>query len=184
MVCAATPFVWETQGEGTLDESAIKIELTTGHQDSNGNPQKTALTDQQAMKLWDDILRSLRLRPTGDRVSANDIRPESGPLLPLGELLSTGATCTQTGWWQTSEAGEIEGGRRHRFVAGEKMPEVAFVGTSSVWDKLTGKRARHPSAATVWQLVGYEQSNSTALVATPGNSGTASAAPGSQTDEA
>ncbi|MRV75295.1 hypothetical protein GJ700_26610 [Duganella sp. FT92W] len=58
-------FVWETQGDGTLDTPAIKIELTTGHQDSNGNPQQTTLTDQQAIKLWDDMLNSFRLRPTG-----------------------------------------------------------------------------------------------------------------------
>lgn len=61
----AHAFVWETQGDGTLDNPAIKIELTTGHQDANGNPQKASLTDQEAMKLWDEILASLRLRPSG-----------------------------------------------------------------------------------------------------------------------
>jgi hypothetical protein len=53
-------FVWETQGDGTLDTPAIKIELTTGYHDKNGQPQKTALTDKQAIKLWDDILNSFR----------------------------------------------------------------------------------------------------------------------------
>ncbi|QJP98711.1 T6SS immunity protein Tli4 family protein [Herbaspirillum rubrisubalbicans] len=56
-------FIWETEGEGTLDTPALKIELTTGHRAKDGNPQKTRLTDEQAMKLWDDVLNSFRLRP-------------------------------------------------------------------------------------------------------------------------
>jgi hypothetical protein len=59
-------FVWETQGDGTLDTPAIKIELTTGYRDGKGNQQKTSLTDKEAMKLWDDVLGSFRLRPVRD----------------------------------------------------------------------------------------------------------------------
>ena len=61
-------FVWETQGDGTLDTPAIKIELTTGYHDGKGNQQKTSLTDKEAMKLWDDILDSFRLRPVASPV--------------------------------------------------------------------------------------------------------------------
>ncbi|MFS2113223.1 T6SS immunity protein Tli4 family protein [Herbaspirillum frisingense] len=57
-------FIWETEGEGTLDTPALKIELTTGHRDKSGNPQKTKLTDEQAVKLWDEVLNSFRVRPT------------------------------------------------------------------------------------------------------------------------
>jgi hypothetical protein len=63
-------FVWETQGDGTLDTPAIKIELTTGYHDGKGNQQKTSLTDKEAMKLWDDILDSFRLRPLSPPPSA------------------------------------------------------------------------------------------------------------------
>ena len=61
-------FVWETQGDGTLATPAIKIELTTGYHDGKGNQQKTSLTDQEAMKLWDDVLNSFRLRPVSQPV--------------------------------------------------------------------------------------------------------------------
>jgi len=153
-------FVWETQGDGTLDTPAIKIELTTGHQDDKGNPQKTTLTDQQAIKLWDDILNSFRLRPTGDSVKTSGLSPEPTPSLPLGELVATGSLCPQTGWWQTSESGTIEGGRRKRFVAGEAMPDVVMLGESSVWQKLKGSR-RSYRTATLWKLVGYDEVNAT-----------------------
>jgi hypothetical protein len=62
-------FVWETQGDGTLDTPAIKIELTTGYHDGKGNQQTTSLTDKEAMKLWDDVLDSFRLRPVRDPVA-------------------------------------------------------------------------------------------------------------------
>lgn len=149
-------FVWETQGDGTLDTPAIKIELTTGHQDSNGNPQKTTLTDQQAIKLWDDILNSFRLRPTGDQLKTSGTAPTPQPPLPLGELVATGAACPQTGWWQAREAGEIAGGQRRRFVAGEPMPDVVLLGEPSVWQKLKGQRPSYRTA-TVWKLVGHDE---------------------------
>jgi hypothetical protein len=146
-------FVWETQGDGTLDTPAIKIELTTGYQDDKGNPQKTTLTDKEAMKLWDDILNSFRLRPTGNSVKTSDVGPE--PNLPLGELVATGRACPQTGWWQASEAGEIEGGARQYFRAGETMPQVTTLGESSLWQKLKGARPSY-RMTTVWKLVDYD----------------------------
>ena len=148
-------FVWETQGDGTLDTPAIKIELTTGYQDEKGNPQKTSLTDKEAMKLWDDILNSFRLRPTGDSVKTSEITPEPSPRLPLGELAATGRACPQTGWWQAGEAGEIEGGARQYFRAGETMPQVTTLGESSLWQKLKGARPSYRTA-TVWKLVDYD----------------------------
>lgn len=150
-------FVWETQGDGTLDTPAIKIELSTGHQDLKGNPQKTSLTDEQAIKLWDDIVNSFRLRPTGDSVKTSEIIPEPSPRLPLGELAATGRACPQTGWWQASEAGEIEGGARQHFRAGETMPQVTTLGESSLWQKLKGARPSY-RMATVWKLVDYDAS--------------------------
>jgi hypothetical protein len=61
-------FVWETQGDGTLDTPAIKIELTTGYHDGKDNQQKTSFTDQEAMKLWDEVLDRFRLRPVASGI--------------------------------------------------------------------------------------------------------------------
>jgi hypothetical protein len=163
-------FVWETQGEGTLDMPAIKIELTTGHQDSKGNPQQTTLTDQQAIKLWDDILNSFRLRPTGGQLKTGAADSAPQPHLPLGELVATGNACPQTGWWQTSEPGEVAGGRRQRFVAGEAMPEAVMLGQSSIWHKLKGERPSYRKV-TVWKLVGYDDGADSAVARTASHDG-------------
>jgi hypothetical protein len=163
-------FVWETQGDGTLDTPAIKIELTTGHQDKKGNPQKTALTDQQAIKLWDDILNSFRLRPTGP-VKTSAVHPEPPPQLPLGEFAATGRLCPQTGWWQSTEGGEIAGGRRRHFVAGEPMPDVTLLGEPTAWQKLKGERPTHRTA-TLWKLVGYDEAATAPAMVQSGDAGT------------
>ena len=174
-------FVWETQGDGTLDTPVIKIELTTGYQDNKANPQKTTLTNQQAIKLWDDILNSFRLRPVGDPVKTSGLNPEPRPSLPLGELVATGRMCPQTGWWQTSESGEIAGGRRKRFVAGEQMPDVVLLGESSVWQKLKGTRPSHRTA-TLWKLVGYDDVDTTPTWTSPDHTVNSAQARGGDAD--
>ncbi|WP_253548924.1 T6SS immunity protein Tli4 family protein [Herbaspirillum rubrisubalbicans] len=157
-------FIWETEGEGTLDTPALKIELTTGHRAKDGNPQKTRLSDEQAMKLWDDVLNSFRLRPTSDPEKTSQLNPAPSPLLPLGELVATGSICPQTGWWQSSEAGNVEGGRRRHFKAGETMPAVVLLGSPTLWQSLRGKPPTYETA-TVWTLVAHEKSEDTSLSA-------------------
>ncbi|MCP1575393.1 hypothetical protein J2S30_003772 [Herbaspirillum rubrisubalbicans] len=157
-------FIWETEGEGTLDTPALKIELTTGHHDKDSNPQKTKLSDAQAIQLWDEVLNSFRLRPTADPEKASQIGPVPSPLLPLGELVGTGSICPQTGWWQSSEAGNVEGGRRRHFKAGETMPSVVLLGSSTLWQSLRGKPPTHETA-TVWTLIEHEKSEDASLSA-------------------
>jgi hypothetical protein len=161
----AHSFVWETQGEGTLDTPSIKIELTTGHQDSKGNPQQTRLSNEQALKLWDEIVSSFRLRPTGGPAKTSAAAP---PRLPVGELVATGHACPQTGWWQCADEGEVQGGRRQRFEAGAPMPHAILLGKPSVWQKFKGERAAYPMT-TVWKLVAHDDALEAAIVvpATP-----------------
>ncbi|MBW8900902.1 MAG: hypothetical protein JF619_22910 [Massilia sp.] len=54
--------------EFTEEAGRQESDLTTGYHDGKGNQQKTSLTDKEAMKLWDDILDSFRLRPVTPRV--------------------------------------------------------------------------------------------------------------------
>ncbi len=149
-------FIWETEGEGTLDTPALKIELTTGHRDKDGNPQKTRLTDEQAMKLWDEVLNSFRVRPTTDPQKTSQNNPPSSPLRPLGELAGTGSTCPQNGWWRCVDTGNVAGGRRRFFKAGEKMPSVVLLGPPNLWQALRKKPPTYETK-TVWTLVDYEE---------------------------
>jgi Tle cognate immunity protein 4 C-terminal domain/Tle cognate immunity protein 4 N-terminal domain len=150
----AHSFIWETQGEGTLQDPFISIELATGHQDDKGNPQQTRLTDEQAIKLWDKIVSSFRLRPVSAKpVKTSDAAP---PDNFLGELAATGRTCPRTGLWECTEtSAAIEGGNQQFLKAGDLMPHVVLQGEPTLWQKLKGETPTYRSA-TMWKLVGYE----------------------------
>lgn len=153
----AHSFVWETQGEGTLQEPSVKIELETGHQDAKGNPQQTRLTNAQALELWDRIVKSFRLRPTSPPpVKTSEA---TSPKAPLGELAATGRACPQAGWWECAEASAlVQGGRRQFFNVGQQMPHAVLLGEPSVWQKLKGEQPTHQTA-TIWRLVGYQEAD-------------------------
>jgi hypothetical protein len=153
----AHKFVWETQGGGTLQTPFISIEMTSANRDDDGNPRKASITDEQALKLWDSIVSTFRVRPT----SAPPAKVgEAPPLTPLGDKQATGRICPQTGWWQcTEEALPVKGGRRVFIRHGEAMPRVTLLGEPSLLDRIKGQRPEH-SIATVWTLVEHEPAKS------------------------
>ncbi|MDQ7956028.1 MAG: T6SS immunity protein Tli4 family protein, partial [Pseudomonadota bacterium] len=77
-------FVWETQGEGTLEEPVVIIQMETGTQDGKGNSQKPSLNNEEALALWDRIVPTFRIRPT------NAAQPkktsDASPAIPTGPL--------------------------------------------------------------------------------------------------
>ncbi|WP_020566402.1 T6SS immunity protein Tli4 family protein [Trinickia symbiotica] len=150
-------FQWEAQG--TLDQPLrpdLTVEFESGARGANGAPQRPRLSDEEAIRVFDAIVNSVRLRPAdGGKVS------ESGPstMSPLGTLAQTGTRCPQTGWWTCPEAAanQIEGGRRQRFEAGNAMPVVHVLAKQSFIERMTGRQQKH-SVNTVWKLVAYDGS--------------------------
>jgi hypothetical protein len=152
-------FVWETQGAmNDPFKPTLHLEFSTGNGQGKeqGQNVRPSLTDEQAVKLFDSIVNSIRLRPTGPaKVSSADPTPSS-PQAPLSEVVATGSICPQTGWWQCIETGNIDGGRRRFVKAGEAMPAAVLLGDASMWQTLRGQRPSH-SLNTVWSLVAYEE---------------------------
>lgn len=131
----------------------VSIELTTGR-NTDGPDIRPTISEQSAVRLFDEVVNSLRLRPT-------DAPPakvsEAPPLTPLGDLQTTGRICPQTGWWQCVEkALPVKGGRRQFFRQGEALPRVTLLGAPSLFQRLKGERPEH-IIATVWKLMEYEQ---------------------------
>lgn len=152
-------FVWETQGVMNAPfKPTLHLEFSTGNGQGKeqGQNVRPSLTDEQAVKLFDSIVNSIRLRPTGPaKIGSADPTPSS-PQAPLGEVVATGAICQQTGWWQCVETGNIDGGRRRFFKAGEAMPAAVLLGDANIWQTLRGQRPSH-SLNTVWSLVAYDE---------------------------
>jgi Tle cognate immunity protein 4 C-terminal domain/Tle cognate immunity protein 4 N-terminal domain len=154
-------FQWEAQG--IVDQPLrpnLTVEFESGEQGPNGAPQRSRLTDDEAIRGFDAVVNSIRLRPTDSSKTAENV-PEARP--PLGTLAQTGTACPQTGWWTCPEAvaNQIEGGKRQRFDAGAVMPAVQVFRKQSLSERLTGRQQKH-SVNTVWRLVAYDANHDNA----------------------
>lgn len=148
-------------------QPSLDVQLDTGVKDDQTASVKPSITDEEAVALWDRLIGSIRVRPTGDAAKQTSGNP---PKFPLGEYIDTGSACPQTGWWQCSEGGEVAGGRRRHFMSGEPMPHAAMLGNRSVWQMIKGQRPSH-DISTIWKLVDYDAEpavpNSKAAAETP-----------------
>lgn len=130
----------------------LDVKLDTGVKDDQTASVKPSITDEEAVALWDKLIGSIRVRPTGAEAKQNSaMRPK----LPLGEYVDTGSVCPQAGWWQCNDGGEIAGGRRQHFAAGDPVPHAFVLGKLSLWQILKGERPTH-KVATIWKLVEYD----------------------------
>lgn len=142
-------FRWEAQG---VPDDPFKpnlvVELTTGR-NSGYQDKRPTISEKEAVELFDAVVNSIRLRPTGP-AKRSEVVPV--PKAPLGEMATTGRQCPQTGRWRAEE------GEERLIREGEVMPHTPVSGTASLWQKLRGEAAPTYRSATVWKLVAYEMS--------------------------
>ncbi|MBI5751487.1 MAG: hypothetical protein HZA59_04995 [Hydrogenophilales bacterium] len=156
-------FAWETQGKDQSSYPFIELELQTGRADKNGNEQPASLTDKQALALWDQILASLRLRPTtpGKTSNAGDSpndgnSPATPKRLPLKSKITSASNCPQTGIWEC--AADSPGITAHRrFIeAGRPMPYGLTQRPAKGLGGFLGKQEDEAVDIT-WTLVAYDK---------------------------
>ena len=146
-------FMWESFGKPSdVFVPSITLELETGR-GRPGSPVNSSLSDEAVLQLWQDISSSLRIRPTMETKKVS--REDTAPAVPLGELAATGRTCSQTGLWQCSEPGLIEGAKGKFIRQGDIMPRAVLRGAPSLWQKMSGNAPLH-EVATVWKLIAYD----------------------------
>jgi hypothetical protein len=139
-------FRWESRYElNDPFKPVIVVQLSTGRgKDKDVRP---TISEQEAVELFDAVVNSIRLRPTGP---AKRSEAAPAPKAPLGEMATTGRQCPQTGRWRAEE------GEERLIREGEVMPHTPVSGTASLWQKLRGEAAPIYRSATVWKLVAYE----------------------------
>lgn len=162
-------FQWEAQGSKIDDplDPTLTVEFESGMTRIDGQPARPKLSDEEAVRLFDAVVNSIRLRPTNGSGKVSGIEP--GPTLPLGTLAQTGSVCPQSGWWTCPEANgqEIVGGTRQHFAAGTVMPQVRVISRTAFLDRMLGKQQEH-AVNTTWKLVGFDEEPPTEA---PGESG-------------
>ena len=145
-------FMWESPGKGSdVLAPTVTLEMQTG-KGRPGAPVNSSLSDEAALRLWDAISSSLRIRPNAaapKQSAATDIHS-----VPLGTLAATGRTCPQTGFWQCTDARSDEDSRPKFFKQGDIMPRSVFRVEPTLWQKMRGTIATS-DAATLWKLVAY-----------------------------
>ncbi|WP_232231875.1 T6SS immunity protein Tli4 family protein [Burkholderia sp. WSM2230] len=155
-------FQWEAQGSKINDplDPTLTVEFESGMTRIDGQPARPKLTDEEAVRLFDAVVNSIRLRPTGGSGKVSGIEP--GPTHSLGTLARTGSVCPQSGWWTCPEANghEIVGGTRQHFAAGTVMPQVRVASRAAFLDRVLGKQQEH-AVNTTWKLVGFDKESPT-----------------------
>jgi len=146
-------FIWESLGKPSdVLVPTITLEIQTG-KGRPGSPVNSSLSDEAVLQLWQAISSSLRIRPTTETKKSG--RAGIAPAVLLGELAATGRTCPQTGYWQCSEPGLVEGGQGKFIRQGDMMPRAVLRGAPSLWQKMSGNAPLH-QVATVWKLIAYD----------------------------
>ena len=152
-------FVWDTQGKlDSATEPAFYFELQTGV--AGPRDVRPSLTDQQAIKLFDTIVKSIRLRPTtpgktSDASDPNQPSPATPKRLPLKSKVASSSNCPQTGIWEC--AADAPGITEHRrFIeAGQPMPYGIAQQPSKRLGGLLGQQ-EDETVEISWALVAYE----------------------------
>lgn len=142
-------FTWEAPGLHADElHPQIRIDLQSGNSDGGLDPKPVTVTDQQMLQIWDKILNSLRLRPTDGSKGATDkkalLQSDNADALPLGELVRTGASCPQTGFWQCPE-NDVHGSTR-LFTSGDAMPPAIIKRDLSFVERLRGSSDQHSTS--------------------------------------
>jgi hypothetical protein len=148
---------WESipaKSSNALDP-LIRLEAKTGASADQEAPINSSLKDDELLQIWDGILNSIRLRPTGPvptgktTTNAPDDPSKVPPQTKLGTQISTGNICPQTGLWRASgQSGTV------LLRAGEGLPSAKIERTLTAFQKLKGEQA-FEYVATVWTLVQY-----------------------------
>lgn len=128
----------------------LDIKLDTGVKDDQTASVTPSITDEEAVALWDKLVSTIRVRPTGEAA-----KKTPAPKAPLGAHADSGSPCPASGWWECQDNGLVIGGRRRHVVAGEPMPTAVLLDKRGIWQKVRGE---HPTreAATTWELIEHD----------------------------
>ncbi|MCL1860397.1 MAG: T6SS immunity protein Tli4 family protein [Proteobacteria bacterium] len=141
-------FVWETLGE--LDNPLkpyIRIDIESGYDATGmGGATASSLEAKDMLKLYESIVKTIRIRPVTENPSDGKTQPQSSPPAPKPEAqapqasplrLATGEPCTRTGMWRCVEDGKVVTYHEGRF-----MPTAYFFKPATGWlNRLKGVKS-------------------------------------------
>ncbi len=131
----------------------IDIRLDSGVKDNRKANVNPSITDEEALALWDKLIRTIRVRRPSDATPTTVATRQT----PIGSVARTGEICPQTGWWECTDSKSTDRSAKRLLRAGEPVPHAQLDSKSRLWQRFFGERQRHMPAA--WKLVGYDDQN-------------------------
>lgn len=142
-------FTWDAVGKANnIWAPGMNIQLRSGNPpEGSSTSVRPSLNDKEAIELFDAIINSVRLRPTGPSAVI--------PSTPLGTLCRTGASCPQAGWWEAITPSDAIRDDPQYFAEGAIMPEkeIEFLRRYDWMTIKFGLRAQ--TMAVDWKLMAY-----------------------------
>jgi hypothetical protein len=155
-------FVWDARGRShSWSDPVLFVDFATGANPAPGPRMvRPSLTDQQAIKLFDTIVNSIRLRPTtpGKTSDAGDPNsPSPAPKrLPLGTKVSSLRSCPETGVYECPPGAPGVAERRMYIKQYQPMPGAFVMQPKRGIAGFFGGQESN-EVETTWTLVAYEQ---------------------------
>ena len=154
-------FYWEANGKPhSIKEPTIVVELETATADGGGLLANSSLTDKQAIELFDAIVNSIRLRPTGPaKTSVADPTPNddngAAKRLPLGTQVSSLHSCPESGVYECPPDAPGVTSRRVFLEQGRPMPSAFTMAPKrGIAGYFGGQESKE--IEIVWTLTAYE----------------------------
>jgi hypothetical protein len=136
----------------------LLMEMVTGW--SPDGPVKCSMTEDEILRLWDAMVESLRLRPTGPgdgKDGGPDPAPRGEPVEP-GRRVASGNLCPADGLWRCDHPDNLLGHQRF-YKAGTKFLAAVVPAKHGPLAKLF-RRPQERWVPTTWTLLPREPEES------------------------
>ncbi len=155
-------FVWDARGSSrSWSDPVLFVDFATGANPAPGSRMvRPSLTDKQAIELFDQIVNSIRLRPTtpgktSDVSDPGSPSPANANRLPLKTKVTSAANCPQTGMWECAADTPSITEHRRFIEVGQPMPYGVVQRPAKGLGGFLGSKEDETVEIT-WTLVAYD----------------------------
>jgi hypothetical protein len=129
----------------------LDVQLDSGVRDNAKGVLAPSITDDEALILWDTLIKSIRLREPGDAT------PVKVDKVPLATRVRTGEICPESGWWEVVDKRLTVHNPRQFLHAGDQVPCALTLRGVPLWERFFN--SRELNIAMTWMLVAYKDTS-------------------------
>lgn len=132
----------------------LDVQLDSGVRDNQAGATRPTVTDEEAIEIWDRLIRTIRVRPVA---AVKPSASQHQTAVSLGDIVTSGERCPAGGWWECADGRgkvDVSGGRVQYLRAGETVPQALLLLPANRWQKIRDVQPRvKTEIASTWKLV-------------------------------